>query len=128
MEVMEMRYFGIIGANHPETKGFILFLNEKDVVKYAKEQINELEIDEEDENALDLKEKIKEVEEMIQENETDLENYCYKHSDLILGDSESVVELYKVDNEENVYTYEYDSKNFKIEILRGNYFVKEIKE
>lgn len=122
-----MRYFGITNANEwgdVNSKGFCQFIKEEDVVKFVKEKISLIEI----EDAAALKEQIEEVEKMIKDNETDLENYCYKHSNLLLGDAENVVELHKVEKEENIYTYQDDGKNYNIEIFRGNFFVKEIKE
>ena len=86
--------------------------NENDILEtYDEEIIQELENE------------IEHIKENITKNETCLENYKIN-----LGDVACVVELYKEETGENMYEFDHDGHKYSVEIFRGDYFVKEIKE
>lgn len=123
-----MRYFGILDSNHKENKvGFVQLIKESEVINFVKEKIKENENDiletDNEEIIQELKNEIEHIKENITKNETCLENYKIN-----LGDVASIVELYKEETEENMYAFDHDGHKYSVEIFRGDYFVKEIKE
>lgn len=125
-----MRYFGILDSNNEENEnvvGFVQLIKESEVINFVKSKIKENENDilemYDEEIIQEIENEIEHIKEMIEENETCLTNYTIN-----FGDVACVIELYKKENEENMYTFKHDGHKYSLEIFRGDYFVKEIKE